>query len=193
MRIIAGRFKGTALASPTDLRIRPTSDRVRESMFNILEYGCGVAFEGARVLDLFAGTGALGLEAMSRGAAYGLFVEDAAEARGLIRTNMDSLGIAGITKIYRRDATKLYEPGTHAPFDIVFVDPPYGQGLGERAIASALASGWLTDDAVLVLEESKQSAVTLPDGVHQVDHRTYGDTQVFFLQVGDASQADADR
>jgi 16S rRNA (guanine966-N2)-methyltransferase len=184
MRIVAGRFRGRALAMPGDRLIRPTSDRVREAVFNILAHGVdGFVIEGARVLDLFAGTGALGLEALSRGAASCLFVEDDAEARGLIRQNIEMLQLTGATRIYRRDATDLGEAGNREPFTLAFLDPPYGKGLGERAIASAIGGGWLAGGAVIVLEERADVAVAWPSGCCSIDSRTWGDTAVHFARL----------
>jgi 16S rRNA (guanine966-N2)-methyltransferase len=183
MRIVAGRFRGAAIAAPKGQDIRPTGDRVRESIFNILAHGVeGLEIEGARVLDLFAGTGALGLEALSRGAAYVHFVEDSAEARGLIRRNADALGVMGVTKIYRRDATKLGDAGTLRPFDLLFADPPYGNGLAERALAAARAGGWLSAAATAVVEERADAEFMPPDGFTLLDRRLYGDTAVHFLR-----------
>src|SRR3954465_7933479 len=136
MRIVAGKFRGKTLTSPSDASIRPTADRVRESMFNILSSRLGPVFDGVRVLDLFAGTGALGLEALSRGAAHVTFVDMGAEARGLIRDHIEAFGAGGITKLLRRDATALGAAGTLGPVDLVFLDPPYGMGLGELALVS---------------------------------------------------------
>lgn len=184
MRIVAGRFRGAQLASPKTYDIRPTSDRVREAVFNILAHGLEVNLDGARVLDLFAGTGALGLEALSRGAAYVLFVEEAAEARGLIRRNVEALGATGVTRIYRRDATLLGEPGTLKPFDVLFADPPYGKGLAEKALAAAGAGGWLAPGAIAVVEERADSAFAAPEGYEPLDERRYGDTAVYFLRFG---------
>jgi 16S rRNA (guanine966-N2)-methyltransferase len=183
MRIVAGRFRGTALATPKGQDIRPTSDRVRESVFNILAHGVGMDLEDARVLDLFSGTGALGLEAMSRGAGFALFVEEAAEARGLIRRNAEALGMLGTTRIYRRDATRLGEVGALSPFNLVFADPPYRKGLGEAALASAVAGGWLVPDAVAVVEESAQVDFTVQDGFALIDRRVYGGTAIYFLRA----------
>lgn len=182
MRIVAGRFRGAHLAAPNTHDIRPTSDRVRESIFNILAHGLGVPLEGARVLDLFAGTGAMGLEALSRGAAYVLFVEEAAEARGLIRRNVEALGATGATRIYRRDATQPGGAGTLKPFDVLFADPPYGKGLAEMALAAAAAGGWLVPGAVAVVEERKDAGFTPPEGFTLEDERVYGDTAVHFLR-----------
>src|SRR5262245_54723789 len=147
MRIVGGRLRGRALAAPKSQDIRPTADRLRESLFNILAHGYGDPANGARVLDLFAGTGALGLEAISRGAAFTLFVDDGAEARSLMRANVDTLGLGGITKIFRRDATKLGDAHPVEPFALVFLDPPYGKGLAEKALASARDGGWLASGA----------------------------------------------
>ena len=135
MRIIGGKFRGKTLSSPSDDSIRPTSDRARESIFNILGSRLGPVLAGKRVLDLFAGTGALGLEALSRGAEHVTFVDTGAEARGLIRDHIQAFGAAGITKLLRRDATALGTPGTFGQFDLIFLDPPYNQGLGEKALA----------------------------------------------------------
>ena len=132
MRIIAGRFGSRRIEAPKGMDTRPTLDQTRESMFNVLQ---GEA-EGARVLDLFAGSGALGLEAVSRGASHCLFIEESAEGRGLIRTNVEAMGLQGRTKIFRRDATRLGEVGTIQPFDLLLADPPYGKGLGEAALPS---------------------------------------------------------
>ncbi|MGF1621163.1 MAG: 16S rRNA (guanine(966)-N(2))-methyltransferase RsmD [Rhodomicrobiaceae bacterium] len=183
MRIVAGRFRGAALATPKGYDIRPTSDRVRESVFNILAHGVeDFEIEGARVLDLFAGTGALGLEALSRGASYAHFVEDNAEARGLIRRNIETVGATGVTKIYRRDATKLGEAGTLRPFGLVFADPPYGKGLGEKALAAAIAGGWLIPGAIALVEESADAEFAPPAGFALLDRRLYGGTAAHFLR-----------
>jgi len=129
MRIVGGRLRGRALAAPKSQAIRPTADRLRESLFNILTHAYGDPITGARVLDLFAGTGALGLEAVSRGAAFALFVDDGAEARALLRQNVETLSLAAIARIFRRDATKLGPAHPVEPFSLVFLDPPYGKGL----------------------------------------------------------------
>lgn len=179
MRIVGGKFKGHGLVGPASTAIRPTLDRVRESLFNILAHGIeGFDIEGARVMDLFAGTGALGLEALSRGAKFCQFVDESAEARGVIRRNADALGAIGMCKIWRRDATKLGDCTPQSPFDLVFIDPPYGKGLGEQALASLVEGEWLSTDAVIVLEESGKSVVTDVTGVTLIDTRNYGDTQV---------------
>lgn len=181
MRIIAGKFRGKNLSSPSDDAIRPTSDRARESIFNILGSRLGPVLDGKRVLDLFAGTGALGLEALSRGAAHVTFVDTGAEARGLIRDHIEAFGAAGITKLLRRDATALGTPGTFGQFDLVFLDPPYSQGLGEKAMAEVSANGWLASGATLVWEESSDAEVTIPPGFILEDERTYGAATVRIL------------
>jgi 16S rRNA (guanine966-N2)-methyltransferase len=179
MRIIAGKFRGATIEAPKGLGTRPTSDRVREALFNVLEHGKPeIYFEGARVLDLFAGSGALGLEALSRGARYCLFIEDDAGARAAIRRNVEALGLTGITKIWRRDATRLGPAGTVSPFDLVFCDPPYGKGLGERALAAAVAGGWVKAGAVAVLEERAGITPGWPAPFSEIDRRHYGDTEI---------------
>jgi 16S rRNA (guanine966-N2)-methyltransferase len=183
MRIVAGRFRGASLIAPKNNDVRPTSDRVREAVFNILAHGEEpLELEGMRALDLFAGTGALGLEAISRGAAYALFVEEAVGARALIRRNVEALGATGVTRIYRRDATKLGEVGTLRPFDILFADPPYGKGLAEQAVASAADGGWLVPNAFAIVEERSDAGFAPPEGFIQNDVRVYGDTSIYFLR-----------
>lgn len=179
MRIVAGRFKGKPLDAPKGLSTRPTSDRVREALFNVLTHGAPeIAFQETRVLDLFSGSGALGLEALSRGARYCLFIEEDAEARGAIRRNVETLGLTGVTKIWRRDATRLGPVGTLSPFDLVFCDPPYGKGLGSNALSSAREGGWLAPGAVLVLEERAGEPPNWPQGLAEIDRRRYGDTEI---------------
>ena len=183
MRVVAGNHRGRALATPKDEAIRPTSDRVRESVFNILAHGIdNFVLDGARVIDLFAGTGALGIEAISRGAGYCLFVEEAPEARALIRTNVEALGLTGVTRIFRRDATDIGPCGNMEPYAVAFLDPPYGKGLAERALASARDGGWLTPGALAVVEEAVDSKFTPPDGFEEIERRDYGDTQLVFLR-----------
>jgi 16S rRNA (guanine966-N2)-methyltransferase len=179
MRIVAGKFRGAHIEAPKGLATRPTSDRVRQALFNVLAHGTPrFDFDGARVLDLFAGSGALGLEALSRGARFCLFVEETVAARAAIRLNVEALGLTGVTKIWRRDATKLGEAGTLAPFQLVFCDPPYGKGFGERALAEALNGGWIEDGAIAVLEERADAEIAWPAGFEEVDRRRYGDTQI---------------
>lgn len=183
MRIVAGRFRGALLAAPKSRNIRPTSDKVRESIFNILTHGVPeFSLEGARVLDLFAGTGALGFEALSRGASFCLFIDEIAEARGLIRQTIDKLGLAREAKLFRRDATKLGLAGSLPPFDIVFADPPYGQGLAGLAMASAERGGWLAPRAIAVIEDEVGASIDLPESFERLDERIYGDTAVTFAR-----------
>lgn len=184
MRVVAGRFRGRALVAPEDMSIRPTSDRVRESVFNILAHGIDAfSLAGARVIDLFSGTGALGIEAVSRGAAYCLFVEEAAEARALIRQNVEALGLTGETRIFRRDATDLGPAGNMEPYGLAFLDPPYGKGLGEKALSGLAQGGWLTPGAVCVFEERAGANLIIPSPFEQLDARTWGDTEVRFLRL----------
>ncbi len=182
MRIVGGKFRGRTLTGPKSQAIRPTSDRLRESLFNILLHAHGDPVTGARVLDLFAGTGALGFEAMSRGASFALLVDDGAEARALIRENVEALGLGGSTRIFRRDATKLGDVHPNDPFSLVFLDPPYGRGLGGQALASARAGGWLTRDALIVVEEAA-AAFAAPEGFTEIERRRYDDTEIVFLNV----------
>jgi 16S rRNA (guanine966-N2)-methyltransferase len=182
MRIVGGQHRGRTLVAPRSRDIRPTSDRLRESLFNILAHGYDDPVTGARVLDLFAGTGALGLEAMSRGAAFALLVDDGAEARALIRQNVEALGLGGTTRIFRRDATKLGDVHPNEPFSLVFLDPPYGRGLAGQALASARAGGWLTRDALIVVEEAAD-AFAVPEGFTEIERRRYDDTEIVFLNT----------
>jgi 16S rRNA (guanine966-N2)-methyltransferase len=184
MRIVAGKFRGKSLTSPSDDSIRPTSDRARESIFNILGSRLGPNLDGVRVLDLFAGTGALGLEALSRGATHVTFVDTGVEARGLIRDHIEAFGAAGITKLLRRDATALGTPGTFGQFDLIFLDPPYGLGLGEKSLAEIATNGWLAPGATVVWEESSDAEVTIPEGFTLEDTRQYGAATVRFLSWG---------
>lgn len=182
MRIVAGRHKGHALATPRSQTIRPTSDRLREAVFNILIHTYDALPAGARVLDLFAGTGALGLEALSRGAQFAVFVDDGVEARGLIRCNVEAMQLTGATKIFKRDATQLGDIGTLEPFDLVLCDPPYGRGLAEKALHAARSGGWFRPQALILVEESASAVFLQPEGYEQLDRRVYGDTQVLFLR-----------
>jgi 16S rRNA (guanine966-N2)-methyltransferase len=187
MRIIGGRFRGTRLSAPGPAaeqgRLRPTSDRVRESVFNLLAhggYGTPPPPEGRRVLDLFAGTGALGLEALSRGAAFAVFVEDHPASRALIRENIERLRLTGQTKLWRRDATRL-GPCRGAPYQLIFADPPYRRGLAEAALISARAGGWIAPGAVVVVETALDETPPAPPGLAQADDRQYGDTRVLIF------------
>jgi len=183
MRVVGGRLRGRTLASPKSSAIRPTADRLRESLFNILAHASDDPITGARVLDLFAGTGALGIEALSRGAAFVLFVDDGAEARALIRENVAALGLGGVTRIFRRDATKLGAAHPVEPFSLVFLDPPYGQGLATPALVATRDGGWLAPGALLVVEEAAKPAFALPPGFAELERRAYDDTELVFCRL----------
>jgi|SRR4051794_13396355 len=180
MRITGGRFRGRVLKAPASRAIRPSADRVRESVFNTLVHRPNNPFEGADVIDLFAGTGALGLEALSRGAAYALFVDNGVEARALLRANIEALGVAGITRIFRRDATRLGEAPDSGRFQLAFLDPPYGQGLVRPALCALRDGAWLSAGALTIVEESAEAAIDLPEGFTFDQRRVYGDTQIVF-------------
>lgn len=183
MRIVGGRLRGHRIETPQTHDIRPTSERVRESVFNMLAHRFDEdVVAGARVLDLFAGTGANAMEALSRGAGFALLVENGVEARGLIRTNLMNLGLQGVARLWRRDATHMGRCAPMPPFDLVFIDPPYGQGLGEKALGSLLAGGWLADDAVIVFEEARGNEIALPEGLVLVEARSYSQTTVHLLR-----------
>ena len=186
MRVVAGRLSGRSLATPKGQNIRPTTDRTRESLFNILSHSFSYDFEGKRVLDLFAGTGALGFEALSRGAKAAVFVEQSVEGRALIQQNIEEFSLTGSARILRRDATKLGAIGTMQPFHLIFADPPYGHGLGEQAFVSAMEGGWFHNDAIIVLEETKEAVINLPANFQLADERSYGNTIIRiykFLQI----------
>jgi 16S rRNA (guanine966-N2)-methyltransferase len=186
MRIIGGRHRGLALAGlgagDPGGRLRPTADRVRESLYNLLahgDYGEPPPPEDRRVLDLFAGTGALGLEALSRGAAFALFVDTGDRSLALLERNIARLRVAETARVLRRDATRLGR-NRDAPFDLAFLDPPYGRGLGERALAAALRGGWLAEGALVVWEESVNPHP--PPALTLLDARRYGDTVISLLR-----------
>ncbi|MGC1466996.1 MAG: 16S rRNA (guanine(966)-N(2))-methyltransferase RsmD [Pseudolabrys sp.] len=182
MRVVGGRLRSRALAAPKSDAVRPTADRLRESLFNILMHAYGDPITGARVLDLFAGTGALGIEAISRGAAYALFVDEGVEARALLRNNVETLGLGGVTRIFRRDASNLGPAYPLEPFSLVFLDPPYGRGLAEKALVSAREGGWLLPDALVVAEEAADAGFKTPGGFEELERRTYDDTAFAFLR-----------
>lgn len=183
MRVVGGRFRGLGLAGPKGEGIRPTSDRLREAVFNILAHAHGDAVEGARVLDLCAGTGAMGIEALSRGARSALFVDLSAEARALIRRNLEAAGIMGLARISKRDAAHLGPAGAQGGFTLVFLDPPYGKGITAKALAGLVRGGWLADRALVVVEEAAGEAVS-PPGYDSLDRRAYGDTEIHILRYG---------
>jgi 16S rRNA (guanine966-N2)-methyltransferase len=184
MRITGGRLRRRSLVAPEDARVRPTSDKVRQAIFNILEhndFGGGFTLQGARVGDLFAGTGAMGIEALSRGAAFCALIDDAAESRALIRQNVEALGLTGVTKIWRRDATALGK--ATEPYDLIFLDPPYRKGLIASALVSLRDGGWLAPNALIVAEMAEDEDVPPTDGFHVLDRRTYGDTRVVLFRL----------
>ncbi len=183
MRIVGGRFSGQTLHSPKNAAIRPTSDRVRESLFNVLAHRFCDRLDGTRVLDLFAGTGALGMEALSRGAGFALFVDNSIAGRSVIRQNIEKLGLEGETKIFRRDATRLGERQKVPPFDLVFADPPYGKKLAEKAAASLLCGGWLAPGALVVIEENTEDLPTEISGFRLQEVKTYGSTSVGYFRA----------
>ncbi|WP_041582880.1 16S rRNA (guanine(966)-N(2))-methyltransferase RsmD [Bartonella australis] len=183
MRIISGKFAKRVLSTPTGQSIRPTSDRMRESLFNILANREEQFWANKRILDLFAGTGALGIEALSRGAKAAVFVENSVEGRGLIQKNIESFGLQGVGRILRRDATKLGKIGTMLPFDVICADPPYGRCLGEKAFIEALKGGWAKAEALFVLEEAREAVINLPDIFFLDDKRFYGDTAIHIYKL----------
>ena len=182
MRVVGGRLRSRPIAGPKSHALRPTADRLREALFNIFAHAYGDPVTGARVLDLFAGTGALGIEAVSRGAKFALFVDNGAEARALMRNNVEALGLGGVTKVYRRDATHLGPVHPVEPFSLVFLDPPYAKGLAEKALISLRDGGWLTTGALLVVEEAKAAAFAPPEGFEELERRAYDDTEFVFLR-----------
>lgn len=187
MRIVAGRFGGRTLRAPSTRDIRPTSNRLREAVFNVLAHSFDDPCEGARVIDLFAGTGALGLEALSRGARFALFVDDGSEARALLRANVETLGVGGVTRIFRRDAAKLGDAPPGEKFTLAFLDPPYGRDLAPRALQALAAGDWLAPETICVIEEAAEVSVELPASFEALDKRIYGDTQVMFARYAPAA------
>jgi 16S rRNA (guanine966-N2)-methyltransferase len=182
MRIVGGRLRGRVLNALASRAIRPTSERLRESIFDILAHRYVDALDGARVVDLFAGSGALGFEALSRGASFALFVDDGAEARALLRGNVEALALGGVTRIWRADATRLGRAPAGAPFTLAFLDPPYGKGLTGPALAALAVGGWLAEGAICVVEEATKAEQVAAEGFKLTDERTYGDTRIVFLR-----------
>lgn len=180
MRIVGGEFRGRVLATPKSNAIRPTIDRTRESLFNILSHAHSEVLDGTRILDLFAGTGAVGMEALSRGCRSALFVENSVEGRSLLWENIDALGLHGRARILRRDATTLGGHGNVEPFHLVFADPPYGKGLGEKALASAHEGGWIVPGGLVVLEERADIVPALLPCFQFIEDRLFGDTRIHF-------------
>lgn len=183
MRVVAGKFRGRSIKGPKSDAIRPTADRLRESLFNILVHAYGNPILDARVLDLFAGTGALGIEAISRGARFVCFVDDSAEGRAILRENMDAFALGGVAKIFRRDATKLGQAHPNEPFDLVFCDPPYRKGLAEKALSSARDGGWLVPGAIVVVEEAVDAKFAAPEGFEELERRAYDDAEFVILRT----------
>ncbi len=183
MRVVGGKLRSRPIAGPKSDSVRPTSDRLREALFNILTHSYGDPVTGARVLDLFAGTGALGIEAISRGADYALFVDEGVEARALLRDNVESLGLGGVTRIFRRDASRLGPAHPLDPFSLVFLDPPYGKGLAEKSLISARDGGWLMPNALLVVEEAANAGFKAPDGFVELERRRYDDTEFILIRL----------
>lgn len=180
MRIIGGKFKGRPIIAPKGIIARPTTDRTRESLFNILASRDDIEFDGARIIDLFAGSGALGLEAMSRGGSWCLFVETDASARGAIRDNIETLSLFGVTRIHRRSATDLgpKPAGVGPPFTLGFLDPPYGKGLAAPALKTLRDGGWLAPGALVIIEQGKAETPAALEGFTEAERRIYGDTQI---------------
>ncbi|MEM1102847.1 MAG: 16S rRNA (guanine(966)-N(2))-methyltransferase RsmD [Pseudomonadota bacterium] len=190
MRIVGGAHRGRRIAAPKGDVARPTTDRVREALFNLLEHGQGAALDGARVIDLFAGSGALGFEALSRGAAFVLFVETSAASRGAIRQTIDDWGAFGETRIHRRDACALgtKPAGLGARFDVAFLDPPYGQGLVEPALAALASGAWLSAGATIAVERPSREPETQAARYLLRDARAYGDTRIDILSFDDTTE-----
>jgi 16S rRNA (guanine966-N2)-methyltransferase len=182
MRVVGGRLRGRALVAPSSRLVRPTSERLRESIFDILEHRYPGHIEGARVVDLFAGSGALAIEALSRGARFALFVDNRAEARAALRANVEALALGGVSRIWRADATKLGAAPAGGPFALAFLDPPYGQNLVCPALASLVTGGWLLANALCVVEEAAKAQIVPPRGFSLIDQRSYGDTGIAILE-----------
>ncbi|CAN5343060.1 16S rRNA (guanine(966)-N(2))-methyltransferase RsmD [soil metagenome] len=192
MRIVAGRLKGRSLVAPEGQGTRPTSDRARQAVFNVLEHAAWAEpLDDMRVIDLFAGSGALGFEAISRGATFALFVETDDDARGTIRTNAEAFGVTGSVRVHRRSAIDLGErPATVGPaFDMAFLDPPYGKGLSEPALAGLLAGDWVKPGALVVLERGSGEPEIETPGYDRLDARDYGAARVLFLRAGPVKPA----
>ncbi|KPF82448.1 16S rRNA (guanine(966)-N(2))-methyltransferase RsmD [Brevundimonas sp. AAP58] len=186
MRIVAGKLKGRGIVAPEGQGTRPTSDRARQAIFNVLEHAAWAEpLNGTRVMDLFAGSGALGFEALSRGAAFALFVETGEDARGAIRDNADAYGLMGATRVHRRSATDLgVRPGSDGEaFDLAFLDPPYGKGLGEQALARLIEGNWLKPGAIVVFERGSDEPEIETPGYERLDARDYGAARVLFLRA----------
>ena len=193
MRIVGGRLRGRVLLAPSSRAIRPTSERLRESIFDILQHRYPDQLAGARVVDLFAGSGALAIEALSRGARFALMVDNGVEARALLRANVEAMGLGGVTRIWRADATRLGSAPAAGPFALAFLDPPYDQGLAGPALAALVAGGWLEPGAICVVEDAARADIAAPEGLALADERTYGDTRVLFFERDRGLAADEAR
>ena len=180
-RIIAGKFKGRRLEVPSGVAIRPTTDRMRERVFSILMHGTYPDMNGARTADLFAGTGALGLEALSRGAAHVTFVEKAPSSVACIKANIETVKAAGDTDILQKDACHL--PAVPAPYDFIFMDPPYNKGLVNPALDSLCENGWLAPDGVIICELARDDTLSLPLDLELIDERSQGAQRTVFLSL----------
>lgn len=183
MRIVGGRLKGRSLKGPASDAIRPTSDRLRETIFNILRHSHDDPVAGAYVLDLFAGTGAMAIEALSRGAREACLIDKGNEAHALIRANLEALGLTGAASLLRRDATRLGKAQLSEGFGLAFLDPPYGKGLVPPALEALREGGWLETDALLVIEEARDAKIVLPEGFALIEGRAYGDTQILLVRA----------
>jgi len=177
------------LKPPETREVRPTSDRLRESIFDILTHRYDGALEGARVVDLFAGTGALGLEALSRGAETALFVDNGTEARALLRANIETLAMGGVTRIWRTDATKLGRAPAGPPFTLAFLDPPYAKDLASPALGELARGGWLAPEALVVVEEAAGAEIPTPESFERLERRDYGDTQIVLIRFVGTQEA----
>jgi 16S rRNA (guanine966-N2)-methyltransferase len=183
VRIVGGEWRGRRLAGPKAEGIRPTSDRLREALFNVLAHAYDDAVEDAVVLDLFAGTGALGFEALSRGAARAVFVDEGRQAGALIREGIAALDCGNRARLIQRDATRL-GPAPEAA-SLVFCDPPYRKNLATAALAAAAAGGWLSPGALVLVEEAAEAGLVLPPGFAELERRSYGETAVTFGRFGE--------
>ena len=180
MRIVGGRHRGRHLIAPPGRAVRPTSDRAREALFNILLHAYADPVSGARVLDLFAGTGALGLEALSRGAAEAVFIENDRTALVALRGNIAALGLIANTRIVAGDATK--PPRATVACAVAFLDPPYTSGLAPPALIAFAAAGWLAPDALAVVEIGAREPFSPPEAFAALDERFYGATRLVLLR-----------
>jgi 16S rRNA (guanine966-N2)-methyltransferase len=183
MRVVGGRLRGRMLKAPASDAIRPTSDRLRESLFNILAHAYAQPAEGARVIDVFSGTGALAIEALSRGAGFALLVDQASEAAALIRANIDALGLADAARLLRRDARTPGPAPEGERYGLIFLDPPYGNGLAPPALAALRDGGWLEKEALIVIEEAAEADVALPEGFGLLEERCFRDTKVIWARL----------